>query len=246
MPQVRGLGADALTVIRWARGVTQSRRISRSFFARSALDVARDLIGCTFLFDGVGGRIVETEAYEPDDPSSHAFRGMTARNAVMFGAPGHLYVYFVYGMHFCANVSCEADGVGAAVLLRALEPDRGLEQMAARRGTREPRLLCSGPARLTQALGITREADGMALSSSSAVSPTSPDAATASLVEVLARPVGSAARARIVAAPRIGVHGDCRPWRFLDARSRFVSRPPPRSTAGSGLQAGRGTTTMVP
>ncbi len=246
MPQVWGPGADALTVVRLARGVTQSRRISRSFFARSALAVARDLIGCIFLFDGVGGRIVETEAYEPGDPSSHAFRGMTARNAVMFGPPGHLYVYFVYGMHFCANVSCEADGVGAAVLLRALEPDRGLERMAARRGTREPRMLCSGPGRLTQALGITREADGMALGSSSAASPTPPNAAAASLVEVLARPVGSAARAGIVAAPRIGVHDDGRLWRFLDARSRFVSRRPPRSAAESGLRVGRRTTTMMP
>ncbi len=226
--------------------MTQPCRVSRSFFVRSALDVARDLIGCTFLFDGVGGRIVETEAYEPDDPSSHAFRGMTARNAVMFGAPGHLYVYFVYGMHFCANVSCELDGVGAAVLLRALEPRQGLEQMAARRGTSEPRLLCSGPARLTQALGITCEANGMALGSSTAAPPTPPDAASASLVEVLARPAGGGARACIVAAPRIGVRDDGRPWRFLEAGSRLVSRPPPRSTAGSGLQAGRGTTTMVP
>ena len=135
--------------------------LSQSFFARSALDVARDLIGCTFLFRGAGGRIVETEAYRQDDPCCHGYRGKTARNAVLFGPPGHLYVYFTYGMHFCANVACEPEGTGAGVLLRALVPEYGVGEMVARRGVEEPRLLCSGPARLAQALAIGREQNGL-------------------------------------------------------------------------------------
>ena len=141
--------------------MTAARQLAQPFFARSALEVARDLIGCMLLFDGIGGRIVETEAYRQDDPCCHGYRGMTKRNAVLFGPPGHLYVYFTYGMHFCANVACEPQGVGAGVLLRALEPEQGLDQMIARRGRRETRLLCSGPARLAQALGIGREHNGL-------------------------------------------------------------------------------------
>ncbi|HET6495063.1 MAG TPA: DNA-3-methyladenine glycosylase [Thermoleophilia bacterium] len=208
--------------------MAQSDPRQPSFFARPTLAVARDLIGRTFLFDGVGGRIVETEAYAPDDPSSHAFRGRTARNAVMFGPPGYLYVYFVYGMHFCANLSCEEEGVGAAVLLRALEPLWGLEQMTERRGTQEPRLLCSGPARLTQALGITRAANGLPVTGSPAGTQVPPGASTPRLVEVLSRPVADAAQPRIATAPRVGINDDGRPWRFLDASSGFVSRPAPR------------------
>ena len=212
----------------WAAEVAPIDPVQRSFFARPALAVARDLIGCAFVFDGLGGRIVETEAYAPDDPSSHAFRGKTARNAVMFGPPGHLYVYFVYGMHFCANLSCEEEGIGAAVLLRALEPLWGLEQMAARRGTQEPRLLCSGPARLTQALGITHAANGRSVTwSPSGPQTPSSDSAPGS-IDVFPRPVAGAAPPRIVTAPRIGVADDGRPWRFLSAGSRFVSRPAPR------------------
>jgi DNA-3-methyladenine glycosylase len=128
--------------------------LRQSFFARSALEVARDLIGCTFLFGGAGGRIVETEAYRQDDPCCHGYRGKTERNTFLFGPPGHLYVYFTYGMHFCANVSSEEEGVAAGVLLRALEPEYGVADMVARRGPLEPRLLASGPARLAQALGI--------------------------------------------------------------------------------------------
>jgi DNA-3-methyladenine glycosylase len=208
--------------------VVRSTRLSRSFFARPAPVVARDLVGCSFRFDGLGGRIVETEAYAPDDPSSHAFRGKTARNAVMFGPPGHLYVYFVYGMHFCVNLACDDEGVGAAVLLRALEPLWGLEEMGACRGTQEPRLLCSGPARLTQALGIDGEANGLPVAGPSRGRPGPLDHPGRPLVEVLARPVGDAAPVRVVTAPRIGVADDGRPWRFLEAGSRFVSRPPPR------------------
>jgi len=181
------------------------------------LEVARALVGCTFLCDGVGGRVVETEAYAPGDPRSHSYRGRTARNAVMFGPPGHLYVYFTYGMHFCANIACEGEGVGAAVLLRALEPTCGAERMAERRGVAEPRLLCSGPARLTQALGLDRRHDGLSV--------WEPPLA------VLPRPRGAAAP-RLAATPRIGVNGDPRAWRFVDADSRYLSRPLPRGASG--------------
>ena len=207
--------------------------LSQSFFARPALDVARDLIGCIFLFNGCSGRIVETEAYTGDDPSSHAFRGETARNAVMFGPPGRLYVYFVYGMHFCANISCEDEGAGAAVLLRALEPLDGLAEMAARRGTDDLRLLCSGPARLAQALGITLAANGAPLTpGAGAPQPAADNPAFPRQALVLASPAHVAVPA-IAAAPRIGVRDDGRLWRFLEADSAFVSRPAPRAAAGS-------------
>jgi DNA-3-methyladenine glycosylase len=131
--------------------------------AAGVTEVAPKLLGWTLLLDGVGGRIVEVEAYGPDDPASHSFGGRTARNAVMFGPAGHLYVYRSYGIHWCANVVCDAEGVGAAVLLRALEPTHGLETMARRRGLESPQLLCAGPGRLTQALGIDATHDGAPL-----------------------------------------------------------------------------------
>jgi len=211
--------------------VSAAAPLPPAFYERPVLEVARDLVGCTLRFEGVGGRIVETEAYAPGDRASHSFSGRTARNAVMFGPPGHLYVYFTYGMHFCANLVCEGEGVGAAVLVRALEPSAGLERMAERRGpvsrrtdgSVDLRLLCSGPARLTQALAIGRAQNGLP--------------AWREPLLVLPRPgvapddsaTWSGPAPEIVATPRIGVGGDSLPWRFVDARSAFLSRSLRRS-----------------
>ncbi len=211
-----------LSVLRYTVAVDAQTTLPQSFFARSALEVAGDLIGCAFLFRGAGGRIVETEAYREDDPCCHGYRGKTARNAVLFGPPGHLYVYFTYGMHFCANVACEPEGTGAGVLLRAVVPEQGMVEMSARRGVEEQRLLCSGPARLAQALGIGREQNGLPVwEPPLAILPRAEDG-------------GSRANApRVVTTPRIGVRGgDQKPWRFVDADSRFLSRPLPRPARG--------------
>ena len=181
--------------------------LGSEFFARSVHDVAPELIGVTLLVDGVGGRIVEVEAYDHEDPASHGFRGRTDRNASMFGPPGHAYVYRSYGIHWCLNLVCEEVGVANAVLLRALEPTRGLEQMRARRGLEDERLLCSGPGRLCQALGVTREQDGLALDRPP--------------FELLARdsPV------EVVNGPRIGItRAVDLPWRYVESGSRFLSR----------------------
>ena len=185
-----------------------TRTLGSEFFARSVHDVAPDLIGVTLLVDGVGGRIVEVEAYDHEDPASHGFRGRTDRNASMFGPPGHAYVYRSYGIHWCLNVVCEEVGVANAVLLRALEPTRGLEQMRARRGLEDERLLCSGPGRLCQALSVTREHDGLPLDRPP--------------FELLAgdSPVD------VVNGPRIGITRAAElPWRYAEAGSRFLSRP---------------------
>ncbi len=191
--------------------MTSRAPLSQSFFARNALEVARELIGCSFFVDGAGGRIVETEAYRQDDPCCHAYNGRTPRNAVLFGPPGHLYVYFTYGMHFCANTACEEEGTGAGVLLRALEPEAGLDLMAERRGVDRQRLLASGPARLAQALGIGRALNGHPV--------WEPPLA------ILPRPAGAPVP-DIVTTARIGVRGgDQRPWRFVDAGSVHLSRP---------------------
>ena len=136
-------------------------RIDRRFFERSVHEVAPDLVGTTLLVDGCGGVVVEVEAYDREDPAAHGFRGRTERNASMFGPAGRAYVYRSYGIHWCLNLVCEEAGNPAAVLIRALEPTAGLALMRERRGLEETRLLCAGPGRLCQALGVTREHDGL-------------------------------------------------------------------------------------
>ena len=188
------------------------RRIGKDFFARSVHEVAPELVGAELFFDGAGGLIVEVEAYDHEDPAAHGYRGRTARNASMFGPPGHAYVYRSYGIHWCLNFVCEDEGVAAAVLVRALTPTRGLDRMRARRGLTEERALCSGPGKLCQALGITGEHDGLPL-----------DRAPYALRERTQAPV-------VVAAPRIGItQAADRPWRYGVAGSRYVSRPFPRT-----------------
>jgi DNA-3-methyladenine glycosylase len=137
--------------------------LTREFFARSVHEVAPELVGCTLLVDGVGGRIVEVEAYAPDDPASHGFGGPTPRNRAMFGPAGHAYVYRSYGVHWCLNLVCAGEGVAEAVLVRALEPTVGVERMRARRGLEAQRLLCAGPGRVCQALAVGGEHDGLPL-----------------------------------------------------------------------------------
>jgi DNA-3-methyladenine glycosylase len=183
-------------------------QLAPGFFARSVHEVAPDLIGATFLVDGVGGCIVEVEAYHHTDPAAHSFNGRTARNAVMFGPPGHVYVYRSYGIHWCVNFVCEPEGSASAVLIRALMPAAGLAAMRRRRGVDGERLLCSGPGRLCQALAITGAHNGAAL-----------DRAPFAL---LAR----TAPVEIVAGPRIGISRAADlPWRYGLKGSRFVSRP---------------------
>jgi DNA-3-methyladenine glycosylase len=177
-------------------------------FSASSVDVARSLIGATLLIDGVGGRIVETEAYDHDDPASHSFSGPTRRNQVMFGPPCHAYIYRSYGIHWCLNFVCRPAGHGAGVLIRAIEPLAGLDIMRKRRGLSDERLLCSGPGRVCQALGITQEHSGMPI-----------DAPPFQLIPP-ADPVP------VITGPRIGISkAKDVPWRFGLADSPFLSRP---------------------
>ncbi len=169
--------------------------------------VAPDLIGATLLFAGVGGRIVEVEAYHHTDPAAHSYRGPTERNAVMFGPPGYAYVYRSYGIHWCVNFVCEPDGSASAVLLRAIEPTAGLATMRRRRGLADERLLCAGPGRLCEALGITRKHNGLAL-----------DAAPFELF-------GRQGAVEVVAGPRIGLTKAVdKPWRYGLKGSPFLSK----------------------
>jgi len=184
------------------------RTLGRSFFGRSVHEVAPELVGATLLFAGVGGRVVEVEAYHQTDPAAHSFRGQTARNAVMFGPPGFAYVYRSYGIHWCLNFVCEPKGSASAVLIRALEPMAGVALMRRRRGLAEERLLCSGPGRLCEALGITGAQNGLALDR-----PPFP---------ILARTEPTA----VIAGPRIGITKAVeRPWRYGLKGSPFLSKP---------------------
>ncbi len=181
--------------------------LGRDFFARSVHEVAPDLVGVTLLVDGVGGPIVEVEAYDHEDPAAHGFRGRTERNASMFGPPGHAYVYRSYGIHWCLNFVCSSTGSAEAALIRALEPTHGIDVMRQRRGVEDDRLLCAGPGRLCQALGITRDHDGLPL-----------DRPPFEL-----RP--RAAAPEIAIGPRIGITKAAdKPWRYGVAGSRFLSR----------------------
>jgi len=185
-----------------------TRALPADLFSRSVHEVAPALIGSSLLVDGVGGRIVEVEAYDREDPASHGYRGRTEPNASMFGPPGRAYVYRSYGIHWCLNLVCEGEGVPNAVLVRALEPTHGLDAMRERRGLDDPRLLCSGPGRLCQALAVTREHDGLPLDRPP--------------FELLApdRPV------EVVSGTRIGISRAAElPWRYGEAGSRFLSRP---------------------
>jgi DNA-3-methyladenine glycosylase len=188
--------------------MTASKKLTAGFFAHSVHAVARDLIGASLLFDGVGGRIVEVEAYDHEDPAAHGFGGRTERNAAMFGPPGRAYVYRSYGIHWCLNFVCEGEGIASAVLIRALEPLTGMAAMRRRRGAVDDRLLCAGPGRLCQALGITRQQDGAGLDR------------PPFLLRARDHPV------EILAGPRIGISKAAdRPWRYGLAGSRYLSRP---------------------
>ena len=206
------------------------RRLPRSFFARSSTEVAPELLGRVLvrtLADGtrLAARLVEVEAYEQGDPASHSYRGRpTARTEVMFGPPGRLYVYFTYGQHFCSNVVTGPDGIGSAVLLRAAEPLEGLEVMADNRGKEDVRLLCSGPARLTQAFGVARPENATDLVRDPSLF----------LLSGAALEPGA-----IAVSTRVGVNeGGERPWRFFERGSAFVSpgRPwtPERTARATG------------
>jgi DNA-3-methyladenine glycosylase len=193
-------------------------RITRDFFARSVHAVAPDLIGTTLLFAGVGGEIVEVEAYHHTDPAAHSYRGCTARNAVMFGPPGYAYVYRSYGLHWCLNFVCEEEGSASAVLIRALRPLNGIATMRRRRGNVDERLLCAGPGRLCEALGVTGRHNGLPL-----------DRPPFELRPRERTPL-------IVNGPRVGITKAAdKPWRYALAGSPYLSRPIRPLSNGTGL-----------
>jgi len=170
-------------------------------------EVAPQLIGCVLIRNGVGGPIVEVEAYDQTDPASHSYRGRTARTEVMFGPAGHIYVYRSHGIHWCMNLVCDREGNGAAVLIRAIEPRHGLEEMRRRRPGRGDRELTAGPGRLTQALGITGEHNGSVIGEEITIMPRT-------------------GREQVVAGVRIGISTAIdEPWRYVRADSRYLSRP---------------------
>jgi DNA-3-methyladenine glycosylase len=182
-------------------------KIRRSFFDRSVHKVAPELIGATLLVGGVGGVIVEVEAYHHTDPAAHSYRGPTERNGIMFGPPGFAYVYRSYGIHWCLNFVCEAEGSASAVLIRALEPIAGIAAMRRRRGLPEERALCSGPGKLCEALGVTHKHNGLAL-----------DRAPFELRERVGKP-------DIAIGPRIGITKAVNePWRYGLKGSKFLSK----------------------
>jgi DNA-3-methyladenine glycosylase len=183
------------------------------FFERSVHEVAEELIGCTLMHGDCGGVIVETESYERDDPACHAYVGRTARNEVLFGPPGRAYVYLSYGIHSLLNAVAEPDGEAAAVLIRALEPTVGVEAMRRRRGRHRDQELCSGPGKLTEALGVGLSDNGASLS--------------APPFTVLP-PEGAWRPNRVTVGPRIGINKATeKPWRFCATDNHFVSRPWP-------------------
>jgi DNA-3-methyladenine glycosylase len=188
------------------------KRLTRAFLNRSVHEVAPDLIGVTLLFAGSGGPIVEVEAYHHTDPAAHSFRGPTARNAVMFGPPGYVYVYRSYGIHWCLNFVCEPAGSASAVLIRAIEPTVGLAAMRRRRGLTDERLLCSGPGRVCEALGISAAHNGLPLDELP--------------FELFARE----GAVDVIAGVRIGITKAAeKPWRYGLKGSRFLSKPFPAS-----------------
>jgi DNA-3-methyladenine glycosylase len=206
-------GLNVLNVLQLSHSPAPSKmplppKLRQSFFDRPVLKVAPELIGATLLVNGVGGRIVEVEAYHHTDPAAHSYRGPTPRNAVMFGPPGVAYVYRSYGIHWCLNFVCEEEGSASAVLIRALEPVAGIAAMRRRRGVADERALCSGPGKLCEALGVTSHHNGLPL-----------DRAPFELREREATP-------EIAVGPRIGITKAIEhPWRYGLKESKFLSKP---------------------
>jgi DNA-3-methyladenine glycosylase len=210
---IGGDGLNVLNVLQLSHSPAPPKmplppKLRRSFFDRPVLKVAPELIGATLLVNGVGGRIVEVEAYHHTDPAAHSYRGRTPRNAVMFGPPGVAYVYRSYGIHWCLNFVCEEEGSASAVLIRALEPVAGIAAIRRRRGIADERALCSGPGKLCEALGVTSRHNGLPL-----------DRAP---FELRAREVTP----EIAVGPRIGItKAVAHPWRYGLKESKFLSKP---------------------